>query len=113
MTQLDLFNISVNGYGKMQIDEKYPETPGYKEHTTSKEAAIRVRESANIVRGKLIGLYSSGFVGTADEASKELFGEDDKALFTVRPRATELRAQGVLRRTGAIREGKHVLEIGK
>lgn len=117
--QSSLFNISTNGTtGKMQIDAKYPEVPGYKEHTTSKDAAIRVKDKAEIVREKVRDLYKSGFVGTADDVNQRLYGlfldaeELIQMKFTVRPRASELTKQGFLKVVG-INDGKKILKWDK
>lgn len=116
MKQESLFNFHTDGFGKTHVEPielKYPEVAGYKEHTTSKETAKRIEPNAKILRQQIMSLYVSGFKGTADDASSELYGDVIEMRFSVRPRVSELLAQGKLKRSGEIKEGKHVLEIAK
>jgi hypothetical protein len=113
MTQETLFNMHIDGYGKTHIEPKYPDVAGYKEETTSKETAKRIEPNAKILREMILNLYRTGFKGTADDACFELFGDNIEMKFSVRPRTSELLAQGRLKRSGEIKDGKHVLEINK
>jgi len=70
----------------------YPETPGYKEETTSKDAAKAIGLNASRMREDLLTLYRAAWPEgmTADEAAAKL----GRSVFAVRPRITELRRLG-------------------
>ena len=114
--QSSLFNISTNAMtGKMQIEPKYPDAPGYKEHTTSKDAAKRVRYSADALRQKIREMFDKHVRLTAKEATRIIYGySSDVSQFLsdeinpVRSRMSELTAQGFLYKTEDEREGSKV-----
>lgn len=66
----------------------YPDRPGYKERTTSKDAADAVEPNSSILRERAYNaLYIAGENGlTADEVASRL-GE---SVLAIRPRITEL-----------------------
>lgn len=66
----------------------YPETPGFKESTTSRSAARKIAPRAPGLRDRVLSaILQAGSNGlTADEAAKQL-GE---TAFAIRPRLTEL-----------------------
>lgn len=114
MKQESLFNFHTDEFGKVHVEpKKYPEVAGYKEHTTSKETAKRIEPNAKIMREQILNLYRTGFKGTADDCCFELYSDSIEMKFSVRPRVSELLAQGKLERSGEIKDGKHLLEIVK
>lgn len=77
----------------------YPNTPGYKDDTVSKENAFALMRGtrgnrAKILRAVVLELFQQGFVGTADQAGERL----GISPFSVRPRCTELRQMQKLER---------------
>lgn len=77
---------------------RYPDRAGFKDQTTSKDAADAIEASGRAarLRAATLELYCSGFIGTADEAAHAL-GEN---ILSIRPRITEWRGKGFLERTG-------------
>lgn len=67
----------------------YPGAPGYKEETTSKEAAKAMGITASQLRKDLLTIYRTAWPAglTADEAAAKV----GRTVFAVRPRITELR----------------------
>ena len=74
----------------------YPRTPGFKENSTSREAAKKFTPQAVTIREKVAKLYACGYVGTPDRIAKAL----GLSILAVRPRVTELVKQQKLRDTG-------------
>ena len=77
----------------------YPELPGYKDQTTSKDAAFALLKGPRptrhkILRTAVLELYQAGFEGTADDCGERL----GISPFSCRPRVTELYKQGLLER---------------
>lgn len=72
----------------------YPQTPGFKEPTTSKDAAKAMGITASKMREDLLTLYRTAWPAglTADEAAAKI----GRTVFAVRPRITELRQLGDL-----------------
>lgn len=72
----------------------YPQAPGFKEETTSKDAAKAMGITASKMREDLLTLYRTAWPAgmTADEAATK-YG---RSVFAVRPRITELRKLGDL-----------------
>lgn len=70
----------------------YPEVPGARPTDTSLAAAESVAETAETLREAVFGwiLLRKGGGSTADETAEAL----DLSILTVRPRVSELRAQG-------------------
>ena len=83
-------------FGHVPTDH-YPDAAGYKEPTTSAEAAATV--DAATLRGKVLDVLKHGPL-TADECASWL-GE---SILSIRPRLSELRALGLIRDTGERRE---------
>lgn len=77
---------------------KYPNKAGFKEPTTSKEAADRIEAKgrASKLRDACRGAFELGFVGTADELAFRL----DEDILAIRPRVSELHKQGLIERSG-------------
>ncbi|MDE2096837.1 MAG: hypothetical protein KGL39_06280 [Patescibacteria group bacterium] len=80
------------------LDEPiYPEFPGYQNQDTSREAAAKIAPKAKTVRDKILAaIREAGEDGlTADQAGEKV-GVDP---FVSRPRCTELKAMGLIRRS--------------
>lgn len=77
---------------------RYPRRAGFKERTTSRDAAQRIegRGRARGLRRAVLGAFELGWTGTADELAANM-GE---SILTIRPRVTELHKQGQLETTG-------------
>lgn len=77
---------------------KYPHDAGWKDVEISKANADDMNASGRTgtLRHRVLTLYQSGFVGTADDAAESI-GE---SILAIRPRCTELSALGKLKRTG-------------
>ncbi len=76
----------------------YPHTAGFKEPSTSREAAIAIESTGKAarLRGMVLSWYQDGNTGTADECAHAL-GED---ILSIRPRVAELHKAGRLDQTG-------------
>lgn len=76
----------------------YPHRAGFKEPTTSRDAAQRIERKgrAATLRDAVLGAFELGWTGTADELAHRM-GESPLAI---RPRVTELYKQGKLEPTG-------------
>jgi hypothetical protein len=74
----------------------YPRTAGYKEETTSREAAERIEATgrASTIRGTLLAEMEAGWMGTAFDAA-EMLGIP---YHSVQPRFSELLNQGKIRK---------------
>lgn len=78
----------------------YPASPGYKEPTTSKEAAAKMRGRAKTLRERALEAIRGAPAGmTADEVAQGL-GE---TVLAVRPRISELNAEGSIYSSGVRR----------
>jgi hypothetical protein len=93
---------------------RYPRRAGYKEATTSKDAADRIERPgrAASLRAAVLGAFELGWTGTADELAHRL-GE---SVLSIRPRVTELHRQGLLsptteRRKNASGASAHVWKL--
>jgi len=77
--------------------DTYPNSPGYKEPTTSKAAAEKMKPLAPTLREMVLReVKTAGARGlTADEAAVAI----NKTEFAVRPRLTELYRLGLIRKT--------------
>lgn len=74
--------------------ESYPNAPGWKEETTSRDAAKAMGITACRMRSDVLTLYRAAWPAgmTADEVAVKL----GRSLFAVRPRVSELRKLGEL-----------------
>lgn len=75
----------------------YPDSPGWKEPTTSRLAAEAIAPVADILRDRaLAAIKAAGAHGmTADEAARAI----NEHWPSVRPRLSELRAMGKIRKS--------------
>ena len=80
----------------------YPHRPGWKEPGTSREAAARIEPTASVLRDLVLETLAASPGGlTADEIAARL----NRSILSVRPRVSELRADGKIMR--AERRGKN------
>ena len=79
----------------------YPSAPGFKEPTTSREAAVAMKPKAATLRAGVMACLRANPDGlTADECAEKM-GE---SVLSVRPRVTELKEIGAIVATGTKRE---------
>ncbi len=80
----------------------FPMTAGFKENTTSREAAEAIEKHGRAarLRDNVAAYYRAGHKATADECAAAL---NENAL-AVRPRVSELHAKGLLVQTGIRRK---------
>lgn len=102
MKQIQLFETYRNHYGKEVIKPTYPQVAGYKERGASKEAAEKFEPCAKTLRNQVWQIFESGKQLTADEVACKL----GVSLLSVRPRVSELAAQGLIKKTGERRENE-------
>jgi hypothetical protein len=76
-------------------DASYPHSPGYKEGTTSRDAAERMSSSAGDLRSASLAVIAGrgSYGATADEVAAVL----KKTVLAIRPRITELSKSGAIR----------------
>lgn len=77
----------------------YPHSPGWKEATTSLDAAEAIESHADTVRAQVLEALAARQM-TADEVAYFL----NESILTVRPRVTELFKDGRILRTGERRK---------
>lgn len=86
--------------GDQLYESSYPAAPGYKEPTTSRDAARRIAPNAAALRTKVLAAIArAGERGlTADEAAEAVGAH----LLAIRPRVTELgpKHEGKIRKNG-------------
>ena len=71
------------------MEKKYPLTAGYKENSTSKEAASKINSRASNLRTECLKLVIlRGDYGATPEEVAELLSE---SILSIRPRFTELK----------------------
>lgn len=83
---------------------KYPDEPGYKEVTTSKDAAEKMKPLASGLRALVLAELKEVYPRTltADQLATRL----KKTVLAIRPRVTELYKTGLIERYGP--RGKNV-----
>lgn len=78
----------------------YPKSPGFKEPTTSQDAAIKFKAHASDLRAAVLTTIINAPEGlTADEVAARL----GSTVLAVRPRVSELREQGKIERVHDVR----------
>ena len=92
MSQIDLFT--------------YPRAAGWKEPTTSRDAALRIQTSGRAESLRQACLRELAFPHTAKEVA-EILGEE---ITSVRPRFSELLQRQLIQETGLRRERQHVYQ---
>ena len=80
----------------------YPRHAGWKDETTSKEAAVAVEKTgrAATLREDVLSYFRTGAQATADEVAETL----KENPLSIRPRVAELKAAGLLVETGIRRK---------
>lgn len=73
----------------------YPNTPGWKEAETSKDAAESVRDRARILREAALALIEE--VGLTSDEIAQCLGE---SVLSIRPRVSELRRMKLVTKSG-------------
>lgn len=82
--------------------ESYPRHAGWKDQTTSKDAAIAIEKTgrAATLREDVLAYYRTGAEATADEVADAM----KESPLSIRPRVAELKAAGLLIETGIRRK---------
>lgn len=82
--------------------ETYPKHAGWKDSTTSRDAAIAIEKTgrAATLREDVLAYFRTGRDATADEVAEAL----KESPLSVRPRVAELKASGLLIETGIRRK---------
>lgn len=82
-------------------DRIYPDSPGFKEPTTARDAAVLIKRRAPELRGRVLAaIAAAGPTGlTPDEAAEKV----GQTVLAVRPRVTELKELKQIERTGGRR----------
>lgn len=73
----------------------YPDRPGYRENTTSRDAARAMEPRAGTLRARVLDVLRHAEL-TPDEIANEL----TESILAVRPRVTELFRMHLIERTG-------------
>ena len=77
---------------------KYPKKPGYKEHSTSKQAAEEITVRSRKLRVKTLEVIKrKGSYGATPEEVSEILSE---SILSIRPRFTELKINGDIVNSG-------------
>lgn len=79
--------------------ESYPDAPGFKDRTTSRDAAASMASSVSRLRGMCLQALRDIGSSTPDEIAAEL----GLSVLSVRPRITELAKMGRIIPTGETR----------
>lgn len=125
MTQLDMFSatpsaayninrlsekphISEGFSPRSRPPDKYPNSCGWKEITTSRDAAIAIEASgvAQLMRERVLEALR------ASQTAKEIAFSLGADINSVRPRISELKARGLIRESGERRDRQHVWRLG-
>lgn len=96
-------------YDQLDIEDyimRYPHNPGYKEQTTSKDAAKAISHRVGVLRARVMDILANN-ASTAKEVAKAL-GEE---ITSVRPRLTELKLIGKIGESGIRRNKQHVWKV--
>lgn len=81
---------------------KYPMSPGYKEHSTSKEAATKVASRSRKLREKTLdAIKRKHSYGATPEEVSEILNE---SILSIRPRFTELKIMNFIYDSGLRRK---------
>lgn len=73
----------------------YPDFPGYKEQSTSKQAAVEAASRAGTLRFQCLAALEL-YPMSADQIAYHL----DENILSIRPRISELRKMGLIEKTG-------------
>jgi predicted ArsR family transcriptional regulator len=89
---MDLFGFNFN-------QPLYPDAPGFKEPTTSQDAAIKIAPRAGNLRERALAIIKAA-ASTADEIADSM-GE---TVLAIRPRISELNQMGLIEKSGIRRK---------
>jgi predicted ArsR family transcriptional regulator len=81
-------------------DLTYPNDPGFKESSTSKEAALSMSRESSRLRILVLGALYRPM--TADECADTI----GMSVLSIRPRFTELHRDGAIEETGELRHNR-------
>lgn len=81
----------------------YPQTPGWREPTTSRAAAEAITETAKTLRDRILNLLKQEPAGLSSDQIAVRLG---LLRWSVRPRIAELRAAGKVQTTGQTTENE-------
>jgi predicted transcriptional regulator len=86
------------GWRDWPPDTTYPHSPGWKEQTTSREAALAIASKAKNLRANVLNLLAD----TAPEAlsADQIAIRLQRSPLSIRPRVSELAAAGLIERAG-------------
>lgn len=87
--------IAEDAYG--DTPAPYPTNPGFKEPTTSQDAAVKMKSRAETLRAKVMFAIEMAPTGLTPDEAAGLLGE---SVLAVRPRVTELKRLGLIEKTG-------------
>lgn len=79
----------------------YPDRAGYRENTTSRDAAKKADGRAGALRSRILELLMRHPAGLTSDETATMLGE---TVLSVRPRFSELRQLGHVERTGERRQ---------
>ena len=90
--------------GQSERAAKYPHHAGYKEHTTSKDAANKIEASgrADVLRQRVL------FALRRPMTPKQVAIALEEEITSVRPRITELKQRKLIEETGERSQGQHI-----
>lgn len=89
--------------GRTVTRYKYPDNPGWKDATVSKDNAEAGRIKFNRMQHRVLELFESGFAGSTDDVAVRL----GISLLSARPRCTELLKMGLLERQRIVGRDGH------
>jgi len=100
MTQGDMFAVRFGHV--VERDTHYPSHPGFKESTTSKQAAdeLCICGRCRKLQAKVLDILRQHDEGLTPDECAMLMGED---ILSVRPRFTELKRLGLIKASGTRR----------
>lgn len=80
---------------------QYPSSPGFKEPTTSMQAALSIASHAKTVRAAVLAQYVAAYPSglTPDQVASII----NESILTVRPRCAELKRLGMIKATADTR----------
>lgn len=85
------------------FDARYPNSPGHKENTTSRDAAHKMTGTARALQARILALLKHHYLGLTADQCADLLGKP-ATPFGVRPRLTELQALGLVEDSGERRK---------
>jgi len=86
----------------------YPNTAGYKEHETSKDAAIAIESNGRAEKLRDLTYSAILNIGAAGMTGKEIAASLREDITSIRPRLTELKERGLIFKSGIRRNKQHV-----